>query len=188
MKKQLNTVNVIDLIRSDWNRYLKLHKKINFIIFLAVLFHNPGMSFSAFYRIEKYLFTSNNFVLKKLGNIGYPFYFILTYFILDIDISPKVTIGEGLYIHNKGIILAESVTCGKNLTLIGPVTIGVKGFGGNKKAAKIGNNVIIFSGAKVIGDIKIGNGVVVGANAVVVKDTKDNVVIGGVPAKILKHI
>jgi serine O-acetyltransferase len=51
----------------------------------------------------------------------------------------------------------------------------------------IGDNVILFSGAKVIGNVCIGNNVVVGANAVVLNDIPDNAVVAGVPAKIISY-
>ena len=52
-------------------------------------------------------------------------------------------------------------------------------------APKVGDNVVICTGAKLIGNITIGNNVIIGAGAVVVKDVPDNAVVGGVPAKIL---
>jgi len=51
----------------------------------------------------------------------------------------------------------------------------------------IGDNVVIGSGAKVLGGITVGNNVIIGANAVVVQSVPDNVVVGGVPAHILRH-
>ena len=52
---------------------------------------------------------------------------------------------------------------------------------------EIGDNVIIYTGAKIIGNIKIGNNVIIGANSVVVSDIQDNVTVAGVPAKIVKE-
>ena len=54
--------------------------------------------------------------------------------------------------------------------------------------AKIGKNVTICTGAKIIGNIVIGDNVIIGANAVVVKDVPANTIAGGVPAKVLKRI
>ena len=50
---------------------------------------------------------------------------------------------------------------------------------------RIGNNVILFAGAKVIGNVTIGNNVVVGANAVVTHDVPDNAVVAGIPARVI---
>lgn len=73
---------------------------------------------------------------------------------------------------------------GKNFHVYQQVTIG---FNGNE-APIIGDNVRVYCGAKIIGGIHVGNNVVVGANAVVCKDVPDNVVVGGVPAKVIKKV
>jgi len=86
--------------------------------------------------------------------------------------------GIGVVIHKRAII-------GRNC-MIGPnVTIGGKS--GLYEVPKIGNNVYIATGAKILGPINIGDNVVIGANAVVVKDVPNNAVVAGVPAKIIKY-
>ena len=184
-------IKVLNLIYSDWKRYTRLHKKMNFFLFLIVLFRNPGMYFSVMYRIEYCLLGSPFIIFKFLGIIFYPIYFIVTYYILDIDISPKAKIGKALYIHNKGIILSDRVVAGENLTLIGPLTMGVKNLVqdpsvDNSSSPHLGNNVSVGTGARVLGGIKIGDNVQIGANAVVLKDVPSNCTVGGIPAKILK--
>lgn len=91
-------------------------------------------------------------------------------------------IGGGLYIQHgfATIITAESI--GKNVWINQQVTIGYNG----DKAPIIGDNVVIYAGAKVVGGVRVGNNVTIGANAVVTKDIPDNSVVGGVPAKIIK--
>ena len=79
--------------------------------------------------------------------------------------------------HFGGIVLNGSASLGKNVTLGGAHLGGL--------APKVGDNVVICTGAKLIGNITIGNNVIIGAGAVVVKDVPDNAVVGGVPAKIL---
>lgn len=180
---------VFKLIAHDWSRYfyaynLKNDKK-NFLLKIAILFHNPNMFFLAMFRIESYLYNNDNFLIRYFGYLLYPFYYYILYFILDVIILPKVKIGGGFYLHYRGIIIANSTIAGENLTIIGPVTIGTNFFNG-KKAAKIGNNVTIGSGAKIIGEVDIGDNVIVGANAVVVKDIGSNVIVAGVPAKVIK--
>lgn len=181
-------LKTIKLISSDWKRYLRLHKKMNPLIFLIVLFRNPGMHFSVFYRLESFLLSSKSIFLRIIGAILYPFYFIETYYILNIDISPRVKIGKGLYIHNQGIVVADKTKAGNNLSLIGPLTLGVKALGENSKVPVLGDNVTVYAGARIVGDVIIGDNVKIAANAAVVKNVPSNCIVGGVPAKIIKRI
>lgn len=181
-------IDLIQLIQSDWKRYTRLHKKMNPLLFLAVLFKNPGMHFSLLYRIERYLLFNNSIFWKMLGLLLYSLYYVITYYILDIDISPKVKIGKSLYIHNRGIVVTDGSVAGNNLSLIGPLTFGVKELGAHNTSPLLGNNVIVYTGARVIGSVKIGNNVTIGANAVVVRNIPSNCVVGGVPAKIIKRL
>jgi len=97
---------------------------------------------------------------------------------------PINTTGKGLCIAHIGtIIVSEHASIGDNCRIHVGVNIGAD-FRISNAAPKIGNNVYIGPGAKVIGGIKIGNNVAIGANAVVVHDVPDNAVVGGVPAKI----
>ncbi|WP_234816577.1 serine O-acetyltransferase [Bacillus mycoides] len=86
--------------------------------------------------------------------------------------------GIGIVIHKRAII-------GDKCTISPGVTIG--GTLGKSKVPVLGNNVIVGTGAKVIGPVVIGNNVVIGANAVVTKDIPDNCIVAGIPAKIIKH-
>ena len=81
-----------------------------------------------------------------------------------------------------GIVISPLSYIGHNCVIRQQVTIAEK----NGKAPKIGNNVVIGAGAKILGDIVIGDNVVIGANAVVTKSFESNLVIAGVPAKVIK--
>lgn len=89
-------------------------------------------------------------------------------------------IGSGFMIFHgvSTIIFARAI--GKNCSVWQQVTIGRGGADGGTPT--IGDNVLIFSGAKVLGNIKIGNNVKIGANAVVIKDIPENCTVVGVPA------
>jgi serine O-acetyltransferase len=82
----------------------------------------------------------------------------------------------------KGIIVNEFSTIGENCKIFHQVTLGEK----NGKAPTIGDNVIIYPGAKIVGGITVGNNAVIGPNSVVVKDVPDNAVVSGIPAVVIK--
>lgn len=90
----------------------------------------------------------------------------------------------GMIVQHGFSTVVSAKKIGKNFHVYQQVTIGYNG----SEAPVIGDNVRVCCGAKVIGGVHIGNNVVIGANAVVVKDIPDNVVVAGVPAKIIKHL
>lgn len=95
-------------------------------------------------------------------------------------ISPGAVIGVGLNLpHPEGVVIGEKAKIGKNATIYQQVTIGQNQGG----YPIIGDNVIIYAGAKIIGNIHIGYNSVIGANAVVTKDVPANSIWGGIPAK-----
>lgn len=93
-------------------------------------------------------------------------------------------IGGGLIIQHGFSTIINAEKIGNNCHVYQQVTIGYNG----TRSPVIGDNVRICCGAKVIGGINIGNNVVIGANAVVCKDVPDNVIVAGVPAKIIKTL
>lgn len=100
----------------------------------------------------------------------------------------KRVFGPGLRIwHYGNIVVNAEARVGRNCVLHGDNCIGNDGQGGG--SPKIGDNVDIGVGAKIIGDIQIADNVIIGAGAVVIKDiTEENVVVAGVPAKIVKRL
>ena len=87
--------------------------------------------------------------------------------------------------HYSCIAITKGAVVGDNITLFQGTTIG-KNFGGkNYGYPTIGNNVILFAGAKIIGNIKVGNNVIVGANCVVNSNIPDNCVVAGIPGKVI---
>lgn len=97
-----------------------------------------------------------------------------------IVISDKAIIGEGLKVpHPQNIIVGGHVEIGARCTIYHDVTLGQN----HSKYPKIGNDVVIYPGAKIIGNVQIGDQAVIGANAVVVKDVPVGAVMAGVPAK-----
>ena len=99
-----------------------------------------------------------------------------------LDISSTAPIGGGLIVqHGYGTIIAPK-SVGRNCWVNQGVTIG---YTNDNDCPIIGDNVTVYCGAKILGNVHIGNNVIVAANAVVVKDVPDNCVVGGVPAKII---
>lgn len=87
-----------------------------------------------------------------------------------------------IILHSVGVVINTRVRGGDHIVLESGVVIGE-----DKRGCPIlGNNIFVGSGAKIVGGIRIGNNVTIGANAVVVKDVPDDVVVGGVPATIIR--
>jgi serine O-acetyltransferase len=127
----------------------------------------------------------------RLKNPVLRFVFGAIYWILNmaimmaggINIQASNKIGRGFVIHNfSGIfVLADSI--GENCTVNQGVTIGnIRGSGA---LPKIGNNVYLAAGCKVLGNIKIGDNTVVAANSVVITDIQENSTVMGIPARVV---
>lgn len=140
--------------------------------------------FIILFRICQHCWYSKNQMLKVLGKFINPFY---THSVhrLGMSITPATQIGKGVHFHHCfGTVIASSAKVGECCTIFQNVTIG-RGFGKDSGSPVIGDNVIIFAGAKVIGKIYVGDNVVIGANAVVTKDVPSNCIVAGVPAKVI---
>lgn len=87
-----------------------------------------------------------------------------------------------MFPHPVGIVIGKGAVIGKNCVIYQNVTIGQE----HNALPKIGDNVQIYAGAILIGDITIGNNVMIGAGSVVTKSIPDNAVVVGNPAKIIK--
>ena len=112
-------------------------------------------------------------------------YFIKVYF--GSFIAPDAKIGKNFkIIYGMGIVIGSKVAIGDNGTIFNGVSLG-SAMPGQViiKQPKIGNNVLIGTGAKVLGDINIGDNVKIGANSVVLHSFGPNVTIAGVPARIV---
>ena len=115
-------------------------------------------------------------------------------FFTGIEIHPGAKIGKNLFIdHGMGVVIGETSEIGNNVTIYHAVTLG--GISPSidserqrheKRHPTIGDDVVIGSGAQIIGPIKVGNGSRIAANAVVVKDVPEGATMVGVPAKIIK--
>ena len=112
----------------------------------------------------------------------------------SIEIHPAASIAEGFFIdHGAGLVIGETSVVGKNVTIYQQATLG--GISPSidsasqrnvKRHPTIGDNVIIGSGAQILGPIHIGDDSRIGANAVVLRDVPDNMTYVGVPARKLE--
>ncbi|MBZ2175578.1 serine O-acetyltransferase [Schnuerera sp. xch1] len=106
-----------------------------------------------------------------------------------IEIHPGAKIGKNFFIdHGMGVVIGETAEVGDNVTMYHGVTLG--GLGGDpnsKRHPTVEDNVMIGSGAKILGPITIGRGAKIGANAVVLDDIPPYTTAVGMPAKVVKN-
>lgn len=115
---------------------------------------------------------------------------LLNFLFFGVELAARCEIGPGLcFAHTYGIVIGAR-KIGSNALIYHEVTIGAKemdiGYNPDMRPL-IGDNVVIGAGAKVLGGITIGDNSVIGANAVVTRDIPANVVVGGIPAKVIKQ-
>ena len=104
-----------------------------------------------------------------------------------IEIHPGAQIGRRVFIdHGDGVVIGETTCIGDDVTIYQGVTLGGTGKDVGKRHPTIGNNVLIGSGAKVLGPFKVGDNCRIAANAVVLKEIPPNSTAVGVPAKIVR--
>lgn len=114
----------------------------------------------------------------------------LNHTITGADFVPGCSVGEGLLIHHpSGIVVGGGVTIGKGCTLLQQVTLGEKRADGQGPSVypRVGDDVVIGAGAKVLGDIIIGSGASIGASAVVLASVPAHATVVGNPGRIIKH-
>ena len=151
---------------------------------LGVIFLYPSFHAMFFYKIGNILWRYN---LKFLARLIMHFARIFT----GIEIHPAAKIGSNFFMdHGLGIVIGETTEIGENVTIYQGVTLGgimpsVESDlqRNQKRHPTVGNNVIIGSGAQILGAINIGDDARIGANSVVSRDVPANVTVAGVPAR-----
>ena len=109
-------------------------------------------------------------------------------FFTGIEIHPGAEIGHNLFIdHGMGVVVGETAIVGNNVLLYQGVTLGGTGKETGKRHPTIGDNVVIGTGAKVLGNITVGGNSYIGANAVVIKDVPPNSTVVGIPGRVTKQ-
>ena len=108
-------------------------------------------------------------------------------FLTGIEIHPGATIGRGLFIdHGAGVVIGETAIVGDNCTIYQGVTLGGTGKETGKRHPTLGNNVMVGSGAKLLGNFKVGDNSKIAAGAVVLGEVPENSTAVGIPAKVVR--
>jgi len=112
----------------------------------------------------------------------------ITRFLTGIEIHPGAKIGKGFFIdHGMGVVIGETTEIGDNCVLFHNVTLGGTGKHKGKRHPTIGNNVMIGTGAILLGPIRVGNNVRIGANTfILMRDVPDDTTVAGTPGRIVK--
>ena len=139
----------------------------------------PGVIALGFHRVGHWLYGGRLFFLARRTNH-------LARFLTAIDIHPGAKIGRNFFIDHGFTVVGETAEIGDNVTIYQSVTLGgtnpTAGEGG-KRHPTLRDNVVIGSGAQVLGPIEVGEGAKVGANAVVTKDVAPGATVVGIPAR-----
>ncbi|WP_425464877.1 serine O-acetyltransferase [Paenibacillus piri] len=109
-------------------------------------------------------------------------------FMTGIEIHPGAVIGRRFFIdHGMGVIIGETCEIGDDVVLYQGVTLGGTGKEKGKRHPTIGNNVVISSGAKVLGSFVVGDNSRIGSNAVVLSEVPPNSTVVGIPGRVVKR-
>ncbi len=139
----------------------------------------PGLWAVAWHRVAHWLFGARLYFLARLINH-------FARFITAIDIHPGANIGRHLFIDHGFTVIGETAVIGNNVTIYQCVTLGgtnpTNGVGG-KRHPTLCDNVIVGSGAQILGPITVGERARVGANAVVTEDVPDGATMVGIKAR-----
>ncbi|MEN6414660.1 MAG: serine O-acetyltransferase [Veillonellales bacterium] len=146
-----------------------------------VLLCYPGLHAIWLHRMSHYLYKRGWILLPRMiSNLGR--------FLTGIEIHPGATIGKGLFIdHGTGVVIGETAELGENVTLYQGVTLGGTGKEKGKRHPTIGNNVVVATGAKVLGSFKVGDDSKIGAGSVVLREVPPHSTVVGIPGKIVWH-
>jgi serine O-acetyltransferase len=148
---------------------------------MEVIFCYPGFHAILMHRCAHWFYKRGFVLLARLLSQ-------LNRLLTGIEIHPGAQIGEGLFIdHGMGVVIGETTEIGDNVTLYQGVTLGGTGKEKGKRHPTVGNNVVVSSGAKVLGSLNIGDNVKIGAGSVVLRYVPDNCTVVGVPGKIVRQ-
>ena len=148
---------------------------------LEVLICYPGVHALALHRVANWLWQGRVPLLPRfISHLGR--------FLTGIEIHPGATIGKGVFIdHGMGVVIGETAIIGDYCLIYQNVTLGGTGKQTGKRHPTLGKNVVVGTGAKVLGNINIGNDVRVGAGSIVLRDVPNDCTVVGVPGRIVSR-
>jgi len=151
---------------------------------LSVVLTYPGVKAVLFHKIAHFFCIAKFDLIARIISQ-------FSRFLTGIEIHPKAKVGENLFIdHGMGVVIGETSEIGDNVTIYHSVTLGgiSPSIDSNeqrnvKRHPTLKNNVVVGSGAQVLGPIIVGENARIGANAVVTKNVPENAIMVGIPAK-----
>ena len=151
---------------------------------LSVVLTYPGVKAVLFHQLAHFFSVAKFDLIARMISQS-------SRFLTGIEIHPKAKIGKNLFIdHGMGVVIGETSEIGDNVTIYHSVTLGGISPSINseeqrnvKRHPTLKDNVVVGSGAQVLGSIVVGKNSKIGANAVVTKDVPENAVMVGIPAK-----
>ena len=151
---------------------------------LGLILTYPGVKAIFFHRIANFFSTAKFDLIARIISQ-------FSRFLTGIEIHPKAKIGKNLFIdHGMGVVIGETSEIGDNVTIYHMVTLGgiAPSINSNdqrniKRHPTIENEVVIGSGAQVLGPVTVGSCAKIGANAVITKDVPEKAIMVGIPAK-----
>ncbi|MBO8161646.1 MAG: serine acetyltransferase [Thermosipho sp. (in: Bacteria)] len=171
--------NLSKVLEQDRKEYLKKDPSIEFK--WQLLFH-AGYQALKMYRIS-HLFYKYDFKF-----ISY-FIHYLSRMLYAVDINPAAKIEPGVVIdHGIGTVIGSTSKIGSGTIIYHGVTLGARNIQKGKRHPIVGRNVLIGSGAKILGPIKIGDNAQIGSNSVILHDVPPNAKVVGIPGRIIGFI
>lgn len=148
---------------------------------IEVMLLYSGVHAMLAYRVAHKLYVNEKFLPARAVSQ-------LARFLTGIEIHPGAQIGKRLMIdHGSGVVIGETCVIGDDCTIYQGVTLGGTGKDTGKRHPTLGNNVMVGSGAKVLGPFKIGDGAKIAAGAVVLKEIPAGATAVGIPAKVVRR-
>lgn len=147
--------------------------------YMEVILTYSGIHAIWAHRLAHFFFKNKLFFLARVISQ-------ISRFFTGIEIHPGAVIGRRFFIdHGMGVVIGETCIIGDNVTLFQGVTLGGTGKESGKRHPTLEDNVLVATGAKVLGSITIGEGSKVGAGSVVLKNVPPNSTVVGIPGKIV---